>query len=162
MISPISVARALVVCLPLVALAACAPPEFEQLKAVSARSLTTLLVEEDFDEWSAFYQPGARLNGSDLAVTVMKSYARGLHYAFPDMTIKVIEQIAADNRVVTHFAIQGTHKGAFSALPPSNRYVELEGVAIDQFQDDLIISTRLMLDISRLTSSLAGGSPRSN
>jgi predicted ester cyclase len=159
MISRECVARSLLLPMFLTVLAACAPADFEHLKVVSASSLNTLLVNEDFAEWSAFYQPGARLNGSDLAMTVMNAYARGLHHAFPDMTVKVIEQIAADNRVVTHFAIQGTHKGAFSALPPTNRYVELEGVAIDQFQDDLIISTRLMLDVSRLTSSLVGESP---
>ena len=146
----------------LLVLVACSRPETDRIKAVSALALTTLLEEEDFDEWSTFYQSGARVNGSDLAATVMKSYARGLHFAFPDMTITLIEQIAAENRVVTHFAIKGTHKGAFSALPPTNRYVELEGVAIDHFQDDLILSTRLILDISRLNSRLASGSRRSN
>jgi len=143
-------------------LAACARDDFGPLKEVSASYLNTLLVEQDFQAWSEFYQPGAELNGTQLAATVMKGYARGLHHAFPDMTIRVVEQIGAPDRVVTHFVIQGTHKRAFSAMPPSNRAVELEGVAIDHFQDGLIVSTRLMLDVSRLTSSLASAGPRSD
>ena len=96
------------------------------------------------------------MNGSQLAATVMRGYARGLHYAFPDLSLRIVEQIGAPDRVVTHFVIDGTHQGAFSALPPTNKAVELEGVAIDHFQDGLIVRTRLMLDISRLTNSLAG------
>ncbi len=138
---------------------ACSEDSSQRLGEVSAGYLDALLVNQDFDAWSAFFQPGARLNGSQLAATVMAGYARGLHHAFPDMTLRVIEQIAADNRVVTRFVIQGTHKGAFNALPPTNRTVELEGVAIDHFEAGLIVSTRLMLDLSQLNSRLRGATP---
>ena len=137
-------------------LTACSPDGSEQepLADVSSDYLTTLLVEQDFDAWPRFYQPDALLNGSQLGVQVMQGYARGLHHAFPDMTLSVVEQIAAEHKVVTRFVIRGTHKRAFNTLPPTNRRIELEGVAIDHFRDGLIVNTRLMLDVSRLNTSL--------
>ena len=45
---------------------------------------------------------------------------------------------------------------AVNSLPPTNRIIELEGVAIDRFEDGLILNSRLLLDMRRLSGTLLG------
>ena len=41
--------------------------------------------------------------------------------AFPDLQIRVTEQVAAADRVGNHWVAQGTHRGAFQGIPATDK-----------------------------------------
>lgn len=78
----------------------------------------------------------------------------GLRTAFPDMSWSVHEQIAEDSRVLTRFVWEGTQRGDFLGIPPTNRTVSVWGMVIDQFEGSKVKSTRILMDTLGLMQQL--------
>lgn len=84
----------------------------------------------------------------------LKDTLVALRTAFPDMRWSVQEQIAEDNRVLTRFVWEGTHRGDFLGLPPTHRAVSVWGMVIDQFDGSKVKSTRILMDTMGLMQQL--------
>lgn len=77
-----------------------------------------------------------------------------LRTAFPDMRWRVDEQIAEDQRVLTRFVWEGTHRGNFLGMPATGRAVSVWGMVIDQFDGAKVRSTRILMDTMGLMQQL--------
>jgi len=119
------------------------------------RAALTFLIEQNFDQWDQYYHDNASVNGSDFALTIMKGTAQSLHHSFPDVELRVIEQITSGDRVVTRFVLAGTHEGYFSNVKPTMRRVEFDGISIDEFRDERIQKTFMLLDLFGLGNELS-------
>lgn len=84
----------------------------------------------------------------------LKETLAALREAFPDMQWHVDEQIAEDNRVLTRFFWEGTHRGNFLGIPATNRAVSVWGMVIDQFDGTKVRSTRILMDTMSLMQQL--------
>jgi steroid delta-isomerase-like uncharacterized protein len=84
----------------------------------------------------------------------LKETLGALRAAFPDMRWRVDEQIAEDNRVLTRFVWEGTHRGNFLGMPATNRTVSVWGMVIDQFDGTKVRSTRILMDTMSLMQQL--------
>lgn len=84
----------------------------------------------------------------------LKDTLTSLRIAFPDMRWSVHEQIAEDSRVLTRFVWEGTQRGNFLGLPPTNRAVSVWGMVIDQFEGSKVKSTRILMDTMGLMQQL--------
>lgn len=84
----------------------------------------------------------------------LKGTLVALRTAFPDMRWSVQEQIAEDSRVVTRFVWEGTQRGNFLGIPPTNRAVSVWGIVIDQFEGSKVKSTRILMDTMGLMQQL--------
>ena len=84
----------------------------------------------------------------------LKETLAALRTAFPDMRWSVQEQIAEDSRVVTRFVWEGTQRGNFLGVPPTNRSVNVWGMVIDQFEGSKVKSTRILMDTMGLMQQL--------
>lgn len=129
-------------------------------KAVVRGYLQTLVVEGRWEEWESYFAPGARVNGSRHAREVMTSVARGLHGAFPDLELEVLEQIAEDGRVATRVRFSGTHQGVFDATPPTGARVSFEGLLMDRIEDGRVVDSRQQLDMLGLSRRVRGAAGR--
>ena len=58
--------------------------------------------------------------------------------AFPDLQIRVTEQVAAADRVGNHWVAQGTHRGAFQGIPATDKAVTITGNNVMHIADDRI------------------------
>ncbi|MEO8630452.1 MAG: ester cyclase [Betaproteobacteria bacterium] len=96
--------------------------------------------------------------GQGPGLTGLKETLTALRAAFPDMRWRVDEQIAEDSRVLTRFVWEGTHRGDFMGMPPTNRGVSVWGMVIDQFEGTKVKSTRILMDTMSLMQQL-GASP---
>jgi len=115
----------------------------------------TLLIEQDFDQWDQYFTADAQLNDSDLALTIMRGTAQALHHSFPDVQLRVREQIPTADKVVTRFVLEGTHEGYFSSLKPTHQRVTFSGISIDNFRDGRISRRFMLLDLYGLSQQLA-------
>lgn len=142
----------------LAALAGCESEPADTRSEQAAAYLESILVEQDYDAFDDHFSSIATVNGSSLALTILKGTADGLNQAFPDVSLEVLQQIADSERVVTHFRLSGTHRGRFNQFAPTEARVAWEGIAIDRFADGRIVESRLFLDLFELGRQLTAAS----
>ena len=59
--------------------------------------------------------------------------------AFPDMSAKINDMIAENNKVVTKITVYGTHLGEFMGIGPTKNKIEYEEVIILRIADGKIV-----------------------
>ena len=70
-----------------------------------------------------------------IGIDGMKQHLVALKKTYPDYTMKIIRQYAADDYVISEFIMRGTHKG----ITPTNKVLEITGVDIDKVIDGKIV-----------------------
>jgi predicted ester cyclase len=148
------IARLLIAMIAALMIAACT--ESAREAGVSAAWLQVLLIERNQERYDEFFAPDARVNGSTFAREYLRATADGLHGAFPDLDIDVLEQIVARDRVVTRFALAGTHQGPFNTLPPTGRAISFPGVSIDRLEQGRVVENWLYIDLWSMAKQLGG------
>lgn len=64
-----------------------------------------------------------------------KHFVRMYRTAFPDLELRVEDQIAEGDEVVTRFTAHGTHRGELMGIAPTDNEVEVAGISIDRLVD---------------------------
>ncbi len=98
------------------------------------------LVTADFVIHTA--RPGNELKGPKQ----VKEYYTKLHEAFPDIRFTITDQIAEEDKVVTHFNVQATHKGDFNGIPATGKKVNFTGIDIDKISDGKFVECWTKMD----------------
>ncbi len=125
-------------------------------KALVRSYLQTLVIESRWQEWDRYFAPGATVNGSRHAREVLSSIGRGLHGAFPDLQLEVLEQVAEGGRVATRVRFSGTHRGVLDATPPTGARVSFEGLLLDRIENGRVVESRQQLDMLGLSRRVKG------
>jgi predicted ester cyclase len=79
----------------------------------------------------------------------IKSFKQGIMAvinAFPDAKWTLTEIIAEGNKVFVKQQVQGTHKGPFQKIAPTNRAISNDGMVIYQFENGKIITHQIQTD----------------
>jgi predicted ester cyclase len=66
--------------------------------------------------------------------------------AFPDVRWSIEEQIADEETVWSRSIWQGTHRGPFLGIPPTNNEVTVAAWTIDRFADGKIAESRIIMN----------------
>ena len=69
----------------------------------------------------------------------MKQHLVEVKKTYPDYTMKIIRQYSDGDYVISEFIMQGTHKGEFIDIKPSNKILTFSGVDIDKLVNGKII-----------------------
>jgi steroid delta-isomerase-like uncharacterized protein len=97
------------------------------------------LVADDFVDHSPF--PG--LPPTRDGIKLLFGYLRNV---FPDLRVRIDEQIADETKVVTRKTFEGTHRAEFMAVPATGRAVSFEVIDILTFAGDKISEHRVVFD----------------
>jgi len=124
-------------------------------KRLAAEYLRAFLIDRDWQRWPDYYAPKATLNGSDLALQIMRGTADGLHFSFEDLTLTIREQVADGKRVATAFVLEGRHERPFNDQPATHQRLEIDGYAFDRFEGDKIVESRMFIDVWGLSQRAA-------
>jgi steroid delta-isomerase-like uncharacterized protein len=84
----------------------------------------------------------------------LKEQAKGYRDAFPDLGLKIEDQIAEGDRVVTRWTATGTHKGDLFGIAPTGKQTTIAGVTIDRFSGGKIAESWDMWDSLGLMQQL--------
>lgn len=85
------------------------------------------MVSDDF----VIHFPREKIEG----VENIKGYFTELRKAFPDISFTIVDQVAEENKVVTHWTATGTHKGEFKGIPATGRKVKISAIDIDKLSN---------------------------
>jgi steroid delta-isomerase-like uncharacterized protein len=97
------------------------------------------LLADDFVDHSPF--PG--LPPTRDGVKMLFGYLRSV---FPDLHVRIDEQIADDEKVVTRKTFEGTHGAEFMGVPSTGRSVSFEVIDILTLRDGRICEHRVVFD----------------
>ena len=79
-----------------------------------------------------------------------------LRTAFPDLNVRIDEQVADSEKVVTRKTFAGTHRGEFMGAPGTGRPVAWEVIDILTFREGKIAEHRVILDRMAIQQQIAG------
>jgi predicted ester cyclase len=68
-----------------------------------------------------------------------KEHIRGVRETYPDLNLKVEQQIAEGEWIVTRVTMRGTHSGEWQGIKPTGRSVEVTAINIDRVVNGRIV-----------------------
>ena len=71
----------------------------------------------------------------------MKQVISTYQTAFPDAHWHVIETFTADNVIITRWKGSGTHKNELMGIPPTGKFVEVQGIWIHRIANNKIVAS---------------------
>jgi predicted ester cyclase len=92
--------------------------------------------------------------GKTLSEKEWKDIDKKVFLAFSDFEIKILDQIAEDDKVVTRAIFTGKHTGEFQGRPASDNHINLNVIAIDRLFDGKIIEHWAEMDFSNFLQQL--------
>jgi steroid delta-isomerase-like uncharacterized protein len=95
----------------------------------------TELVDELLHSDFVCYDPNSE-SGEIRGADAIKGEIEYFHSAVPDLSWRVVDQIAEGEKVVTRWEASGTHQGEFFGVPGSGRRIEMSGIQIDRFDEE--------------------------
>jgi predicted ester cyclase len=75
-------------------------------------------------------------------------------FAFSDIHIEIIQQIAEGDRVVTYLTSQGKHSETFLDIPPTGKSISMSAIRIDRLRDSKIAEHWSVSDLAGLMQQL--------
>ena len=84
----------------------------------------------------------------------LRAFVMAFRVAFPDLHIRIEDQIAEGEKVSTRITMTGTHRGDFLELPATGKPVRIQGVVLSRLQEGLIVQEWEFLDQLTLLQQL--------
>jgi steroid delta-isomerase-like uncharacterized protein len=97
---------------------------------------------------------GSDNRGLDALRVYHDSFFDDFFFAFPDIQIEIVQQVAEDNRVVTYIISKGKHSGIFYGIPPTGKSISTSVIRIDRIQGDKIAEHWSVSDAAGLMQQL--------
>lgn len=119
-------------------------PDLDDNKRVVARFVDVCQNEHDLAAADAMFHPafvnhyaprGHLLPTTSQPAAAFQRYYAQFLVAFPDATMRIDDQIAERDLVVTRKTFRGTHLGEAWDLPPTGNQVQVEFIDIFRIQD---------------------------
>ena len=83
------------------------------------------------------------VNGRDALQQLVMQYRT----AFPDLQMKINQQFADGDTVITHWTATGTHRGELFGVRPTNKRVTCDGIMITRLQNGKIVEEHEQWDV---------------
>jgi steroid delta-isomerase-like uncharacterized protein len=80
--------------------------------------------------------------------------AKRLRSAFPDISFRVEELVAAGDKVICRYTMSGTQQGEFAGIPATGNKVEISGIMIGRIENGKIVEEREEMDMLGLFMQL--------
>jgi steroid delta-isomerase-like uncharacterized protein len=119
----------------------------EVINAHDLDGALTELVAEDFVELNPL--PGQGPGRAGLADALA-----GMFTGFPDLSWRVFDLVAEDDRLVALSTWTGTHQGEFMGIPATGRSVSVEAWTVDRYANGQMIESRIIMDVAGLLAQL--------
>lgn len=84
----------------------------------------------------------------------IKNHIEACHKAFPDLRFTIDDTIAERNEVVLHWRANGTHRGPFLGMQPTNRKFNLEGTSIYRLENSKIAEEHANWNLATMMQQL--------
>ncbi len=77
--------------------------------------------------------------------------------SFPDAHYAVHDLIAEGDKVTVYWTLKGTHKGDFMGMPPTNREISMDGIAIYRVENERLKERWVVYDFYAMVEQVRAG-----
>lgn len=106
------------------------------------------------------FAPSYKLNlpgfGKPMRLAATKRFYQLLYAAFAGLRHNIIEQVSADNQVVTRWTARGTHNGVWMGVKPTGRRVSFSGINIYTIDGGKFVSSHVNWDLLGILQQIGG------
>ena len=120
---------------------------FDELQNKKNLDIIDELVEKNVISHDPF--PGQAPGSAGLRTTMQI-----FHKAFPDLSVKINDMIAEDDKVMTKLTVTGSHQNLFMEIAPTGNKINYEEVIILRLKNDKITEHRAVADALSLMQQL--------
>jgi ketosteroid isomerase-like protein len=96
------------------------------------------------------YTDPVSVNGDEVPLTDLVERARALQRAFADLSMEIIDELEAPDRLVVVFVMRGRHVGPLDLpvgkVPPTGRSVEVRTIDVLSIRDGRITAVQVVPD----------------
>lgn len=116
-----------------------------------ARIWNARALDETADFVADDYESGVLpTRGPDAARQLVEGFAA----SFPDFEVTIEDTVSEGDRVVVRYAFQGTHRGEWMGVAPTERRVAIEGITLYRLDAGKIVRTWFSYDALGLLQQL--------
>ncbi|WP_372910663.1 ester cyclase [Salinigranum sp.] len=83
-----------------------------------------------------------------------EAYLRDLRTGFPDWHVTVDDILTSDGMVMKEWTVTATHEGEYNGIPPTNREMEISGMAKIRTENGKVVEDRLYYDLQEVFDQL--------
>ena len=103
----------------------------------------TVISENQIEKVSEFVSPKCCVKMGERLIPVgvegMKEHIKATKQTYPDYRMKIIRQFCDGDYIISEFVMEGTHKGEWIGIKPTNKRLVFTGVDIDKVIDGMIV-----------------------
>lgn len=103
----------------------------------------TIISENQVERVTEFVSPKCCVKVGERLIPVgvegMKEHIQATKQTYPDYKMKIIKQFCDGDYVISEFVMEGTHKGEWIGIKPTNKRLVFTGVDIDKVVDGMIV-----------------------
>ncbi|WP_324824141.1 ester cyclase [Sinanaerobacter sp. ZZT-01] len=103
----------------------------------------TIISENRLEELSKYISEDCVLKIGEKIIPIglrgMREHLADVKKTYPDYTMKMIRQYSDGDFVISEFIMEGTHKGEWIGIKPTNKKLAFTGVDIDKIVDGKIV-----------------------
>jgi steroid delta-isomerase-like uncharacterized protein len=100
---------------------------------------------------------GIRRTGTDTPVATheeLKALYSEWNEAFPDLAVDINSETVADDTVVVHVTMYGTHRGPFRGVEPTGNAISVDGFHQRRVRDGRIVEAVSIVEMGELLDQL--------
>lgn len=103
----------------------------------------TIISENQVERVAEFVSPKCCVKIGERLIPVgvegMKEHIKATKQTYPDYRMKIIKQFCDGDYVISEFVMEGTHKGEWIGIKPTNKQLVFTDVDIDKVIDGMIV-----------------------
>jgi len=122
----------------------------EENKVLAYRILEEIFSQGNLSHIDELFAPDIVIHDPDKELRGMEQVKQGilrLREAFPDLYYTVEDIIAEGDKVVMRFIGQGTHRGEFRGVPPTDKEMTYTGIMILRFVESKVVDYWAVSDV---------------
>lgn len=106
-----------------------------------------------------FSLPGREVPGGLEGPELYRRLADQTREAFPDMVYTIEDVLVDAEKVAVRWTMRGTHEGVLFGVSPTGATVEVPGIEIDRFEDELLVASWIQTDELGILEQIGGLPP---
>lgn len=130
----------------------------EENKAVFRRFIEAVWGGRDLDAIAGFYTPGlvdhVAMPGLPAGAAGVRARHEMLFAAFPDIALRIEDQVGEGDRVASRWTATGTHTGPLMGIAPSGKRATLTGIDVSRFEGGRVAEHWEQVDMLGLLQQL--------
>ncbi len=126
-------------------------------KALASRILEEFFSQGDLSKAEELFSSAIVVHDPDKELRGLEQIKQGitrLRTAFPDLHYIVEDMMAEGDKVIIRFTGQGTHRGEFRGIPPTDKNMTYTGIIILQFVERKVVHYWAVSDVLRIFQQL--------